>query len=823
MRVLAGSLNLLAPVDLTPEGDSLALENWRVDSVGALRSRKGSTLQAALGGTIHTLWMAGADRYAGVGTELRRGTAFENTLFSDLDGSPIGLAAYLGFVWVMNQNRRAKVAGGVSQWGNPAPLTAPTVTPGFEGPLTGDYTYHVTFDDYLGHESNPGPASATVKLTNQVAELSNIPLPPPGITARHIYRTGGGLTSALRVGTVWDADTTFVDMKSDAELQAANIELEFDHDPPPAAMGLVGPYYGKLIAFRSAAHPNRMWWTPTARPWYFPGSDDDFEGNWMDVGDDNEAIVAITFHKRLLVIYKERSIWRLQGDPDSNDPELANSNVAIFGGMRAVVSAGAHDYYLGADGVYRFNGDFEERVSRKLDPIFQGNYTEIGHTTAGARVNVPPMDHSWNQHSALGFEPGRLYLSYPRDGSSTWTECVAYEVDSGNWANYSLGSGAGFSAFGKQGGNFPLLMAAGGNVFENNQRETDAGAAIPLTWQSAFLDQGLPDNPKMYADLVIDYRTAEANQTTSTLAASVMYDYGVAVALGNLSSNVRTKARFPLGTGGKGRQATNISVRIAGSASSTVTIFGVYIHYYVLPRQGLTFDSGVFDLGTDQAKLMDRFELEFECAGAVNWTFYSDLPGGVLTQRDTGTISATAGQRNITVPIGAAGYYGRRGRLVLTSTQTLVVHGLRIRTLPIGVYLDGSLSEFWQTQPITLTGSPDSLNLYREIELLAESTGAATLEVWTELPGRALTKRKEFSLAETAGRRPFNFRLPGDCQGQTIQFKLTPADGVTTMLLKGAIFAKPLGVESAWAWYPIQMLGTPPEWAWVDLPVDAAE
>jgi len=822
-RILAGSLNLLAPADMTPEGDSLALENWRVDQFGQLRSRRGADLEAALSGTVHTLFVAGNDRYAGVGTKLLRGTAWETELASDLDGNPIGMAAYMGFVWVMNANRRAKVAGSMSAWGTAAPAYSATVAATIGGPLKGEYTYYITFSDVFGHESSPSPASNTVTCDNQMAELTDLPPAPEGITTRHIYRIGGGVTQALRIASLGGSDAEFWDVMSDSEAQAIDIELEFDHDPPPAAIGLVGPYYGKLIAYHSADHPNRIWWTPTARPWYFPGSDDDFEGNWVDVGDDDEEIASVTHHGRMLMIYKRRSIWRLLGDPDENDPERTNATVAIMGGPRAVVSAGTEDYYLAADGVYRFNGDTPEKVSHKIDPIFQEHYTEIGKTSGGSLILVPPMDKAWNQNSVMGCEPGRVYLSYPRKGTSTWNEVLVYETTAGRWSHFSLAAGLGISAFGHQGGNFPLLYAVGSSVYESERGLQDGESAIPLVWQSGYDDQGLPDNPKMYADLVIDYRTAESGETPATLNVSVLYDHGNEVSVGTLNSGTRTKARFKLGIDGKGHKATNIAVRIAGNASSTVTIVGVYIHYYALARQGMTFDTGVFDLGIEHAKLMDRFELDVECAGTITWTFYTDLPSGVITQRDTGTFSPGANRRTIQVPIGATGYYGRRGRLVLTANQALSVHALRIRALPIGVYLDGSQAEVWLTQPMTLGQGAERLWLFREIELLAESSGAAALEIFTETPGYALAEREEFALTATTGRRPFNFRLPGTCRGQTLQCKLTPGSNVITMLLQGSVYAKPLGTQSAWAWYPIQMLPTPPEWAWVELPVDAAE
>lgn len=109
------------------------------------------------------------------------------------------------------------------------------------------------------------------------------------------------------------------------------------------------------------------------------------------------------------------------------------------------------------------------------------------------------------------------------------------------------------------------------------------------------------------------------------------------------------------------------------------------------------------------------------------------------------------------------------------------------------------------------------LNLYREIELDADIQAAATLTVQTETPGAEVTLRHTKTLAATSGRTTTKVRMPGDVRGKLLKLKLTSAG---TVILYGAkVFAKPLGVESAWAWYPLPVVATPEGWATVALPI----
>lgn len=561
------------------------------------------------------------------------------------------------------------------------------------GSLEGEFVFYVTYDTAAGHESNPSPATAAVTLNKQSCSLSSIPVSSdPQVIARNIYGLGGSLDTPLLFLTIGDNITTSAEVSvSIDDVQTRNRAMPTDADPPPFASGVLGPYRGRLLAWSSLEHKNRLWWTPTAQPWKFPGSGD-VAGNWVDVGDDEEAIIRVTEHTSMAVLYKERSIWRLIGDPDANDPEKSASSIGAVGAS-AICPVGTSDYFVAQDGVYRFTGDWAEKVSVKIDPIFKGDYVDLG-----GGVSIPPMNPDARHTCVLEHVSGNLYLSYPDATSATPNTTLVYEIDSGRWSHFKVSAG-GFSALYYEGPRWAFLGGMGGVLYRLEQGLSDNGAVIPLIWQSEYIDMGLPDNPKVMCDLVVVHRTAESGEAPSTLTVKLLYDNGATQeAVGSITSTSRTVSRFPLGTGGKGTTALNASLLVEGNCTSTVVIFEAYLHYYVEARYAKSFDTGVMDFGG--VVEVQEVQIDTTAPGTLSLTLYTDLPGNTITSRETKTWAGGAGRRTLAYQFPLQSI-GRRGRLFVGSDQDFQVHSFKVRVLPVGVYIDGAAGEVWQPEAIS--------------------------------------------------------------------------------------------------------------------------
>jgi hypothetical protein len=435
-KLLGEGVNLLPPSDVIGEGEAEKCVNWRPDMVAKLVNRGGMIqLASGLGDWFHTIahvesppsagWFLGVDEklynYAGAGGTPR----VLDVLTGDpvvFDGDFLGWASMQGYLWVMNRLRQGRVvAANFYPWLPDPPAAAPGVTK-VAGDLSGAVKYYIVFETDKGFTSNPSPVSA--EISDAAAPFGvTIALPTstnPEVSKLRIYRVGGKLPAPYLVfrmdhggmseitddgGTLAIANETgdpndyFL---SDAMAIEYGELMEDDHDPPPSAFGLAGPYFERLLAFNSAAHPNRIWYSPTSQPWYFPGAET-ADGNWVDAGEEGEEIYAISVKPHMCWVYKAHSIWRIVGDLESGLLEQVTPAMGIVG-PRAWASHGVVDYIRSNEGIYLM-ADKPYKVSQRVDPIFKG-------LSSGVVEPTSPADPSNQRAEVMAIVNDRLYHSY---------------------------------------------------------------------------------------------------------------------------------------------------------------------------------------------------------------------------------------------------------------------------------------------------------------------------------------------------------------------------------------------------------------------------
>jgi hypothetical protein len=608
------------------------------------------------------------------------------------------------------------------------------------------YTY-VTADEI---ESNPSPVSTALKFNRRAASLSG--LTPSGdtqVTGKYIYRTGGTLGAVYRVNStpLANATTTYTDRASDEELTTRGIRLRTDHDAPPAAAGCIGPFFGRLIAYNSTVNPNRFWWSKQDYPWAWPGAANTTIGNWADVGPTTEPIYAATMHNRIILFYKSASIWRLIGDPDATDGvvEKTRSSIGCVG-PRAVCQADDGDYFVGAEGVYFFNGDSARKISTKIDPIFKGQTVTL--VSSGTPVTIAPIASGFKDKTALVHVNGRLYLSYTQSAPSPSTNdaTLIYDIESQRWYQHSIG----YTALANEEG----ILIGGTATGMVNQLEvptvlTDAGSAFAVVYQSKYFDLGIADAQKTFEDFVID---ADCGSATLTLTAYL--DNGSSsVSLGTISGSGRQKhtRQFDTGTGSR---ATNISIRISGSTSSEIVIYGMWLHYYAEARSAKSFDTDEMDFGVKGVKLIRQLEFDIENSASVGVKLLTDLPGNQMVSR-LAPLSITAGGVNTTrrvVPlILSTPQKGFLHRIVLDDTTAqFSLYGLRAEIKPIGDYVIAG--EIWTSDEINWGSKKPKTCRALQIEL--ENTADVIVKVFSDLPGGVMAQRgSDLLIAANSNRR----------------------------------------------------------------------
>lgn len=680
---------------------------------------------------------------------------------------------------------------------------------GVASSLSGTFSYAISYDNDWGHESAIGPYSAAVKLDKQGAALASIPVSAdPQVTAKHVYRIGGGVNEPLRVKTLAANVTSWTDVIPVETQQLDRIPAQIETDPAPEAWGAI-QHLGRVVAWKGS----RLYWSEIGKPWSFPGSGDENDGNWIDVGEDGEDIVTCTSHANQLRIFKTKTIWRILGDVDGQDPEPTSAGFGALG-MRGVVEAGAVDYFVAGEGVFVFNGDEARKISLPIDPLWKGDYVSLTPSSLRTPVNLDALDKA-----ALGYINGRLYVSYPEAGQSTPNRTLVLDVDSGRWFDHS----GGFRCFFYEGQGATLIAGTqAGAVVSLEQGLVDGAAAIALRWRTAYLDQGAPDNLKRYEDLVIEYQTAFGAETpAATLNVSLVLDNGATViSLGTISSASRTTKTFSRALADAEWEGKNFSLLIEGSAAKTCIIYAAYVHYTVEPRRGCSFDSGVIDLGSRLLKEVEAIEFDVDAAASttMNWEVASDWPGGAMASRASATgLAISSGRNTITIPVSAE---GRRLRLRYTSVGCPQLYGVRLKYRTKGELIEPG--QRWRSPVLDLR----ELHLFGLVEIVSDTTGPVEMWFSTELPNYNLEPRTALSYdTTTTGRAPGMIPVAHATRGKLLQVTLFP--GLNTLrLFSVRVWARNFSKSNgggAWGW--IQLFGAPEsigaseESRWADLEV----
>jgi hypothetical protein len=711
-QILApGGLNLLT--DIIDGRDSIGMKNFRTDGSGVLRTRmSNSYISTNIGKLVNMIFRSKNTRF--YGTYAGDLYAGGSSIATGYDGDPLFLVAQNGVVFVMNRAYQRQV---IDPEGTPVSLVwlpDPPAAPGWS--VTGTaggflvdnvtYSYYVTFVQSDGTESNPSAVKTLVPSAgNNTAHISITNASTSALTVgANIYRVGNTLEDVYRVNHTPLSFTlgaaTYDDdgwgTNSDLEVTRFGIPMEDDHDAVPAARVLAGPYYGRMLAASSAAHPNRIWWTPVNKPFYWP------QDNYVDLGESSDEIFNITLHTGQARIYMKRAVWRLRGDPDSGVAERTNADVGLIG-SKAIASAGPRDYFQGMEGIYANDGDTVKKFSTKLDPLFR----ETLPMPAGRDLDLQVLDGTEAKRmlNCLAVKNGRLFFSYVAKVSALGVpnQMVVCNLESGDWSAENAPSAsqpAAYTALTYEGQASELLGAAPDGKIYALEYPLPETTVIAHRWVSGWTQPGPRERVSRFADLVVEHGCKTSASANRSLTVKLLQNYGdvtpfaagsIPVAETASGGTTRRVSVFPLGSDGSGIHARSAAVLIEGDSEQEVSLYSATLHYRVEPRDALTWTSGAVSLGDPRVKTIDLIDLVIWNRGTVTWELWTDLPGNVMTMRTTGTFAAVTDRTPITLAIDP-GFDGRLVELRLKSTGTNIfwLYSAQLRYTAINYYLSDS-------------------------------------------------------------------------------------------------------------------------------------
>lgn len=675
----------------------------------------------------------------------------------------------------------------------------------------GTYQFYLTFQSAdLSLESNPGPASLAVTVVSQEIDVT-IPAADAPVDPRigfvNIYATGGTLGAPYRIGqvpsTVGSPATAFADTIPDLQATANGIAMPTTNDPPPAAAGVIGPWFSRLLAWSSAANVNRLWYTDPDLPQYWPGSADSQIGNWVEVGLEGEAIVWCTIHTNLVVIYKERSIWILILDTTGltiGSLQQVHDGIGLMGQF-ALAPAGLIDYFVGPNNLYVFDMNKAHEIAGAVLPIFNQSIVNAGSLTPPGGI-LPGT--SFNSRSvspyavALGHALGKLYVAYAEQGGA-WNMLVYAEGSEPELAIYTaqqpgrwfyhrnaIARTLGFFGFFFDGkAMLGLTGAAAGaaqglNVddFRGFLTTDSGGVAIECVYQSHYENCGKPENQKTYLEVVIDYELP--NGSFANVYAG--FDNGITplAIIGNLLPATRASLSFSFPTAvGGGVLAKNISIAIDSANAGHAVLHNIYIYYYVEERLAIVASTLPTDLGAGKVKECKELELDIDASlGTVAVSILSDLPGNALAVRQT-PVAAQAGRAILKFPIAATRGFLWQLLLQAQLTKPFRLYSARLLMRVLGVFVEAYESAggfVWDSMQIAL--GDGEVSTVDQLRFEMDSDGASSVTLFTDLPGEASTAKGTFALTTAATTRHWaTVPLPDGIEARSVQVQTTGAAG----------------------------------------------
>lgn len=649
-----------------------------------------------------------------------------------------------------------------------------------ENTLEGDdfracYTY-TTDDD---HESNRSPFSEPITVNRTGIDLTGMVASPDAqVTGQNIYLTGGTLGRVLRVNTDPVVGATYDIRESDDDLTELGLVLENDHDDPPAVGGLIGPHYGRLIAFGNS----RIYWSHVNKPFAFRNPDG-ADGDWAGADEAVGELLAATMRPGIIFFYGRTGVAVLQDDPGGTAPSFHRS--AIQSGIQSpngVCQTQRGDFANFANGLYQFGGDSGQELSRKIKPVFLDSFDPT--------------------KAAIGYHNDIVWIS---DGTITYK----LDLTRGWWVEDSRV----FSCF-LSDGDVLLGATPDGDVLELETGFSDDGAGFTVSYLTKSHDCGLMDSQKRFEDFTIWANTGGATLTVS----AILKGPDQTIALGTISSNFEDRFVLQFDPQGEGVDARNCAIQITGAteAGEEVIITQMALNYDLIARQGKSFDTGEMNFGDHRVKLLREVVLDLNNAASVSMLVKSDRPQP-MANRATETIASTSDRRMQPVVFDSQ-IIGRLFRLVLDS-EDMKCYGGKALYQAFGTYLEGGDGEYYLSDALDF--GTERVKLIREMEIIYAGA-QGTIAVETDLPGNALAERGSGTFPAVADEQSVKVRCEDNIKGRLIRVRVTSAGALRIEAIR--INLKMIGEPGAtgWQWVSLPLIPTTDGiWADISFPPDA--
>lgn len=382
---------------------------------------------------------------------------------------------------------------------------------------------------------------------------------------------------------------------------------------PNTPMNLMAIGFDRAWVAGDLNNPHILYYSKKFNPESFPPQ------NALEIGKPDDPIMGIVSDYRGLVyVFTLSKIYSVFA-PGGSTPQVyptAETEYGLVANFGFTVGNGAIRYQS-KDGIRSFRGGASELMTLNQDWLFTGQ-------TFGPIV---PADKTKFDQTLLAYHNRQMYVSYI-DINGTRRRLIWND----SYQRFRNDSVACNSLFVEKDKNFLLFSDTNGNIFQDRVNNFDDGGfsagvqiknAIPLNFQSGYMDQGQPKFQKNYNEF-----TLKIDTQGETVTLQLLFDYGAGPTL-TLSSAINTTGltslQFQINSG-NGQLAYNVSVKITGNVRNVVTLkeFAFKAAFETDKRQ--SFDTYWRDSGSPEYKLIKQGWFHYTAAdpAGVTVNIYKD-------------------------------------------------------------------------------------------------------------------------------------------------------------------------------------------------------
>jgi hypothetical protein len=481
----------------------------------------------------------------------------------------------------------------VVNMGMDAPTVAPSVAVGSATGITGVYKYAYTFLQFDGTESNMSPVSGSVTVANEKVSVSAIAVASsttvPYIKGRNLYRTRNGGTVYYYVTTITgNTVTTYTDSTSDASLGAIGPTAgdSINDNGKPSLFKYLTIYKNRVFTAGNPTFPYRVFFSDISST---ASESESFRTNdYIDVSrNDGQDIRGLYSYNDKLYIFKDKSIWELQGDSASNFILNQTSDSRGTISHNSIVQADGILYFIDRDGFYGYDGKSFVEISRQIKDQFIG------------------LSSKELQSFSTYYSANRQVLLYPSNISTFPYSFAVYHTEYQAWSKFAFKSSNGetlrpkdikiINEYNSSIGSFQRLNIVGQHnttttteaVYRYHLSSANAiltgdnANSISAYWTSKDLFQTeatVPSSEKIYRFFYLIFK----RQSSGTITAAWDFDYAnsfpntSSIDMTTGSSVVNSEKVFLSGASGKNRA---IRYKFSNDSTNLVEIYGFQTHY----------------------------------------------------------------------------------------------------------------------------------------------------------------------------------------------------------------------------------------------------